>query len=74
LPEEYIKLNKKMIQGIKEDILEISINWKQYQTWIQDLTIWVYDVYLKTQGVSEGIRSYDRLVMLARAWRNRSQQ
>jgi hypothetical protein len=68
-PEEYRELSKKLPPGIIADRVKEYRNWQQYQGWLMDWSQKVYDTYLKTQGVREGIKSYDRLVILAAAWR-----
>jgi hypothetical protein len=68
-PGEYRELNKKLPPGIVADRVKKYKNWQQYQGWLTDWSQKVYDTYLKTQGVREGIKSYDRLVILTTAWR-----
>jgi hypothetical protein len=68
-PGEYKELNKKLPPGIMADRVKKYRNWRQYRGWLMDWSQKVYDTYLKTQGVREGIKSYDRLVILATAWR-----
>lgn len=68
-PGEYKELNKKLPPGIIADRVKKYKNWQQYRGWLMDWSQKVYDTYLKTQGVQEGIKSYDRLVILATAWR-----
>jgi hypothetical protein len=68
-PEEYKELNKKLHPGIIADWVKKYKNWQQYRGWLMDWSQKVYDTYLKTQGVQEGIKSYDRLVILTTAWR-----
>ncbi|MGD2088487.1 MAG: DUF3810 domain-containing protein [Candidatus Aminicenantes bacterium] len=68
-PEEYRELNKKLPPGIIADRVKKYKNWQQYQGWLMDWSQKVYDTYLKTQGIREGIKSYDRLVILTAAWR-----
>jgi hypothetical protein len=68
-PGEYRELSKKLPPGIIADRVKEYKNWQQYQGWLMDWSQKVYDTYLKTQGVCEGIKSYDRLVVLTAAWR-----
>jgi hypothetical protein len=68
-PGEYRELSKKLPPGIIADRIKEYKNWQQYQGWLMDWSQKVYDTYLKTQGVREGIKSYDRLVILTAAWR-----
>ena len=32
----------------------------------------VYSEYLKSQGIAEGIQSYNRLILLVSAWKNKN--
>jgi len=66
---EYRELIKKLPAGIIADRVKEYRNWQRYQGWLMDISQKVYDTYLKTQGVREGIKSYDRLVVLTAAWR-----
>jgi len=68
-PGEYKELNKKLPPGVIADRVKKYWNWQQYRGWLMDWSQKVYDTYLKTQGVREGIKSYDRLVILTAAWR-----
>ncbi len=68
-PDEYKELKKRLPPGIIADRLKKYKNWKQYQGRLMDWSQKVYDTYLKSQGISEGIKSYDRLVVLTAAWR-----
>ncbi len=68
-PGEYRELSKKLPAGIIADRVKEYKNWQRYQGWLMDISQKVYDTYLKTQGVREGIKSYDRLVVLTAAWR-----
>ena len=67
--KEYGEYHKQLPPGITADMWKQYKNWEKYRGWLMDLSAKAYDGYLKTQGVSEGIKSYDRLVVLAAAWR-----
>lgn len=68
-PGDYRELHKKLPPGIIADRVKTYKNWQQYRGWLMDWSQKVYDTYLKTQGIREGIKSYDRLVILTTAWR-----
>jgi hypothetical protein len=68
-PEEYKELRKKLPPGIIADKRKKYKNWEKYRGWLMDWGSKVYDSYLKTQGINEGMKSYDRLVVLTAAWR-----
>lgn len=67
--EEYKELIKKLPPGIISDSVRINMNWKQYRGWFMDLGRKINDAYLKSQGIREGVKSYNRFVVLAAAWR-----
>jgi hypothetical protein len=68
-PGEYKELKNKLPPGIIADLLTKHRNWEKYRGWIMNWGKRVYDTYLKTQGIKSGIKSYNRLVVLAVAWR-----
>lgn len=51
------------------DLAEIRKAMDRYPDLIPRLQYRVYDAYLKSQGIKEGMLNYDRVVMLANAWR-----
>lgn len=70
-PERYEAFRAGIPVGIRSDIQAIYKNNRQYPDLIPRYRHLVIDPYLKSQGVKEGIRSYDRVVMLVRAWKGR---
>lgn len=67
--EEYRDIMKRLPRCIMADRKAIFHNWKHYLSWLADLGRRVNDIYLKSQGIKEGVKSYNRLVILAAAWR-----
>jgi hypothetical protein len=53
------------------DLKQISENWRQYQGTLAKIGEKVNERYLKSQGVKEGLRSYNRMVVLVAAWRKK---
>jgi hypothetical protein len=70
-PERYEVFRKSIPQGIRSDIQAIYQNNRAYPDIIPHYRQLVIDPYLKSQGVKEGIKSYDRVIMLVRAWKGR---
>jgi hypothetical protein len=67
-PEEYKVFREKLPIGIKNDLTAINNRINQYPDWFD--TSGINDVYLKSQGVTEGVESYARIVVLVHSWRN----
>ena len=57
--------------GVRADIRAARENWDRYRGSFQAAAEAVYERYLRSQGVAEGIRSYDRFVSLVVAWKRR---
>jgi hypothetical protein len=67
--DEYKELRKMLPPGIIADQEKKYKNWRKYHGWLMDWSQKMYDNFLKTQGIRQGIKSYDRLVILTAAWR-----
>lgn len=59
----------KMPVGIQADRRHTIQLAEQHPMWFENFSRGVNDLYLKTQGVEEGTKSYDRLVSMVAAWR-----
>lgn len=68
-PEEYKRLRESLPSGILADIRAINRNIMEYPDIMPRFREAAYEAYLKSQGISEGIQNYDRVVMLVKAWR-----
>ncbi len=66
-PEEYKIFREKLPIGIKNDLTAINNRINQYPDWFDTSSI--NDVFLKSQGVTEGVGSYSRMVVLVYSWR-----
>ena len=67
-PKEYTIFRKSLPKGIQNDLTAINNRINQYPDWFDTSSI--NDVYLKSQGVTEGVGSYSRMVVLVYSWRN----
>jgi hypothetical protein len=65
------KIAARLPEGIKADIRAARENWDRYRGPLREAARGVYERYLKSQGVEEGIKSYDRFVSLLLAWKRR---
>jgi hypothetical protein len=59
-------------EGVRADIRAAQENWDRYRGPLRKVARGVYERYLKSQGVEEGIKSYDRFVALLAAWKRRN--
>ena len=66
--EAYQKLEAEFPIGIANDLTSLKKSWAEYETFFPDFHDWVYDGYLKSQGVTEGLQSYSRVVMMVEAF------
>ncbi|MBK7336177.1 MAG: DUF3810 family protein [Saprospirales bacterium] len=58
-------------EGIRMDLQAIRDNYDSYPDLIPRWKDLVYDSFLKSQGLKEGILSYDKVLVLTHAWRKR---
>jgi hypothetical protein len=71
-PEGFREMISRFEDGIRADLRTRYENWRKYSGWLMQLAEKVGDVYLKSQGQRQGIKSYNRVVMLMAAWRNKT--
>ncbi|MGA2531445.1 MAG: DUF3810 domain-containing protein [Candidatus Aminicenantales bacterium] len=70
--DEARELGKRLPEGVKADLRAARENWDRYRGPLRAAARVFYEGYLKTQGVREGMKSYDRFVSLVAAWRRQS--
>lgn len=71
LDPESIKTIRALIpEGMKADLRAEAENWRRYQGSWSRIGEKINNQYLKSQGIRDGIQSYDRLVLLVTAWKN----
>ncbi|MCP4440632.1 MAG: DUF3810 domain-containing protein [Aureispira sp.] len=72
LDYDYYKPERATIsKGMQNDLKAVYATYRLYPDLIPKLQQAAYDVYLKSQGVKEGVKSYDRMVVLIAAWRKK---
>lgn len=70
--DRYKSLRNELDRGVSNDLAAIYTNNDKYPDLFPKAHDKAYDKYLKIQGVKEGIKSYNRVVVLVMAW-NRKQ-
>ena len=65
--EGYQRFRDGLPEGIKADLDAINERQKKYPNWLE--TDWMNDIFLRSQGVKEGVGSYSRVVVLVYSWR-----
>lgn len=70
-PPAYEDLQGQLPQAIRNDIRSIRENNARYPPFFPELFDKIYDNYLKSQGIQEGVQSYNRVVELVIAWRTK---
>lgn len=68
-PEKYREFRESLPLGIQADLDAINEVLLRYPDFFPQLRYAAYEAYLKAQGIEEGMLNYDRVIMLARAWR-----
>lgn len=66
-PEAYKAFRATLPEGFRNDLEAINQRLLKYPTWFS--TDKINDVFLKSQGVTEGVASYSRIVVLVYSWR-----
>ena len=67
-PEGFRSLWSSLPAGMKADIQAVQANWNRYRGVIARVSGRIYERYLRSQGVREGMLSYSRFVNLVAAW------
>ncbi|MCB0554044.1 MAG: DUF3810 domain-containing protein [Phaeodactylibacter sp.] len=68
-PEKYREFRESLPLGIQSDLDAINEVLLRYPDFMPHLRYVAYDAYLKAQGIEEGMLNYDRVIMMAHAWR-----
>ena len=68
-PEAYKAFRATLPEGFRHDLEAINQRLLTYPTWFS--TDKINDIFLKSQGVTEGVASYSRIVVLVYSWRKR---
>lgn len=69
--EGYQRFRDALPVGIKADLDAINERQKKYPSWLE--TDWMNDIFLRSQGVKEGVASYSKVVVLVYSWRKKKE-
>lgn len=73
-PEEYIVLFPQLPEIVRTTLFAIRDNDEKYPDLFPKVRNTVYDTYLKSQGVQDGLQSYNRVVQLVWAYQMRDEK
>lgn len=71
-PNQFEKMVAQLPEGIRTDWQDIRKTHAQYPAFFPLLFDRIYDSFLKSQGVQDGVASYSRVVSLVVAWREQA--
>lgn len=71
--EKYYAFRETLPPGIIADLTAINDNIRKYPDIMPKLRYYAYDSYLKAQGIDEGIKNYNRVLMLVKGWKERGE-
>jgi len=69
-PEGYAAFRQNLPPGVLADLNSINANLNKFDELVPGLKDVVYDSYLKSQGVADGMASYSKVIDLVAAWQN----
>lgn len=73
-PEAFQKMRDRLPKEIQLDLEAINTAFLRFPDFVPDLQPRIYNAYLKSQGIAEGVLNYDRVVMLAEAFAQRTNE
>lgn len=69
-PEGYAAFRQNLPPGVLADLNSINVNLNKFEELVPGLKDVVYDSYLKSQGIADGMASYSKVIDLVAAWQN----
>jgi len=67
-PEKYGELYKEIPAPVQQDLKDIQTELKKYPDLFPRARDVIYDSYLKSHGISEGLQNYNKIVRLVHMW------
>jgi len=68
-PDEWDAIYSNLAPQLKDDLVKIREHIEKYKDLLPEMRDIIYDKYLKTHGVSAGIKSYDEMIQLIAAYK-----
>jgi hypothetical protein len=68
-PEKYQAFREALPPGLVKDLNAINQNQARYPDLLPEFRDKAYNTYLRSQGISEGMKNYNRVLMLVNAWK-----
>ncbi|MEM1216000.1 MAG: DUF3810 family protein [Bacteroidota bacterium] len=65
----YLAFRATLPPGIRADLEAINANILAYPDWTPVLRDVAYDAYLRSQGITEGLANYSKVIKMVEAWR-----
>jgi len=66
--EKYLELRSKLSSSVQTDLDKINESIQKYPEWFPKSRDKIYDQYLKSHGIAEGIISYDKMLEMIELW------
>jgi hypothetical protein len=70
-PKKYKEFRSTLPPGLIADLTAIQEEMEKYPDIFPGIRDATYNAYLQAQGIHEGMKNYDRVIMLVHAWRKR---
>lgn len=70
--ERFAAFREKLPPIVLRDLEDINAAMLRYPDLVPRLQYRIYDAYLKSQGIAEGMLNYDRVLLMLHAWKNRA--
>jgi hypothetical protein len=67
-----LDLSRLLPAGIRADLASIRHQMDKYPDVFSGLRDAIYEAYLRLQGIEEGMKNYDRVIVLVHAWREKT--
>jgi len=72
--DTYLELEAQLPTGIRNDLESLKRSWKLYPQSFPKFRDWLYDRFLKSQGVTEGVKSYSKVVKMVETWEKKKSE
>ena len=67
-PEEYKEFRAELPQGILVDLETINDNLMKYPSFFPETRDFIYELFLRSQGVDDGIENYNKIVPMVKSY------